>query len=448
MKLVDRLFGPAASESRHSIKTIDDYFGYLGNTYPLGIQTSMSNLSEEPNPTGFDSYANQVFKGHPVVFGAERFRMAVFSQGRYRWRNRKTYDLIESGPGASQLRLLEKPWPAGNTSDLNARMLLHGDLGGNAYMVRPEPDLITFLRPDWCSIVLGSTLNEESPALAPDARFVGVMFSPPLGGDARFYPANEVAHFAPIPDPTAHFRGMSWLTPIIRELRPDMQATEYKMKFFTQGATPNFALKADPSVTVEQLRAFKEMIEEESGGLANAFKTLYLGGGMDPVPIGNSFKDMDFSSLQGKAETRILMAAGVHAVLVGASEGMQGSALNAGNYKQVRRNFSDVDLQNLFNQAASSLETLLTVPPSGELVVDQRNIPFLQDDAQDQADIQMKQASAITTLVRDGFEADSAVKAVTTNDMRKLVHTGKTSVQLQEPTDPTATTNSNDGGST
>lgn len=442
MRLWQRLLQPAG-EQRHSVTSIDDYFNYMSNAYPFGMPTSMSHVDREPPPSGFEGYV-ETFKSHPVVYGAIRFRTSVFSQARYQWQNVQTGNMF----GNQELNILEQPWPGGSTSNLNSRMLLHGDLGGNAYIIRPERNRLSFMRPDWCTIILGSNILTDTPALAEDAEFVGVMYSPPAGsggGEPRIYLADQVAHFAPMPDPSFHFRGMSWLTPVIRELMPDRLATEYKMKFFQQGATPNFALKADPAVTVEQLRAFKEMIEQESGGLRNAFKTLYLGGGMDPVPLGNTFTDMDFSGLQGKAETRILMAAGVHPVLAGASEGMQGASLNAGNFKQVRRNFSDIDLQALFLEAASSLQTILRVPTTltngvqvgSRLTVDPRNIPFLQDDQIDQAEIQAKQASAIATLIRDGYEPDAAVDAITTNDMRKLVgrHSGNLSVQLQ-PAEP------------
>ena len=45
----------------------------------------------------------------------------------------------------------------------------------------------------------------------------------------------------------------------------------------------------------------------------------------------------------------------------------------------------------------------------------------------------MKDAQTMRTLVDGGFDPASVVAAVTTGDMNKLIHTGKTSVQLQAP---------------
>jgi hypothetical protein len=249
------------------------------------------------------------------------------------------------------------------------------------------------------------------------------------------YLPDEVSHFAPMPDPQANYRGMSWLTPVIREIQADNASTDHKLKYFTNAATPNLAIKFDAAQTKEQVQGFKELLEEEQRGLANAYRTLYLGGGADTTVIGSNLQELDFKNVQGKAETRILMAAGVHPVLAGASEGMQGSSLNAGNYNQVRRNFSDIDLQDLFEEAASSLEVLVRRPDDAELTVDSRHIPFLQDDQKDQSEIQANQAAALRQLSDGGWQPDAAVEFITTNDPKKLIgnHTGLLPVQVQPP---------------
>jgi hypothetical protein len=265
-------------------------------------------------------------------------------------------------------------------------------------------------------------------------RFYRVTDVPLPGETEARRPRSKVAHFAPMPDPLAHFRGMSWLTPVVREVLGDKAMVEHKLKFFEQGATPNMVITFDATQTVEQVKAFKELVEEEHSGLKDAYKTLYLGGGSDATIVGADIRQIDFARTQGKSETRILMAAGVHPVIAGASEGMQGASLNSGNFAQVRRIFSDIHLQDLWREAAASLQVLIdNRPPASELAMDGRRIPFLQEDQKDEAEIQRAQSRAITALVRDGFTAESTVAAVVANDMGLLEHTGLTSVQLQRP---------------
>lgn len=420
-----------AGEKRHSIQTVNDFImAFGGHQYPLGMPQTIRGDSEPP-PATFEAYAIQLFGANPVVWAAESIRKAVFSQAEFVWRD------ITSGQatGASpSLELLRRPWPAGSTSRLLTKALLHADLGGNAYVLRaPQgPPRLQLMRPDRVTIILGSQLEPDDPSLAEDAELAGYMYTPP-GGRPRLYFPDQVGHIAFMPDPLATFRGMSWLTPVVREIQGDKIMTEHKLKFFEQGATPNLVIRFDADQTIKQVKAFKELAEEENTGLENAYRTLYMGGGADATVVGSNLAQLDYSTTQGKAETRILMAAGVHPVIAGASEGMQGASLNAGNFGQVRRIFSDIRLQDMWNEASAGLESIVTPPAGARLAVNHSHIPFLQDDAKDEAEIQRSQSRAIAQYVREGFTPESVVDAIATNDVTKLVFDERfISVQLQK----------------
>jgi hypothetical protein len=424
-------------EERHDISTVNDWImAFGGHQYPLGLPQTIRG-DKEPPPTTFEAYAVQMFGANPVVWSAVQARKAVFSQGRFQLRRKRNGELWG---GERELGLLERPWTGGTTKKLLTRSLLHADIGGNAYGLsipgRARPR-IQLMRPDYVTIVMGSELEPDEPSLAEDAELVGYMYAPP-GIKPRFYFADEVGHFAPMPDPLATFRGMSWFTSVVREVLGDKQATEHKLKFFEQGATPNLIIRFDTSQTLSQVKAFKELVEEDHQGLADAYRTMYLGGGADATIVGKDLQQTDFAAIMGKAETRILMAAGVHPVIAGASEGMQGASLNAGNFVAIRRLFSDVHLQDLWGDVAAAFSTLVKVPSDSDLVIDDRHIPFLQDDAKDDAEISFTRARAITLYVREGFTEESAKLAVTTGDESVLKHTGLMSVQLQAPVDPNA----------
>ena len=67
----------------------------------------------------------------------------------------------------------------------------------------------------------------------------------PLGIDRepQFYGVDEVAHYSPCLDPDAMWRGMSWLIPIIREVRADQAMTSYKQVHLDNGAMPGLVVK-------------------------------------------------------------------------------------------------------------------------------------------------------------------------------------------------------------
>jgi phage portal protein BeeE/2'-5' RNA ligase len=401
-------------------------FGGFGGGWPW-LQTTMGGIDREKVAAS----AAGAYKSSGPVFSLVLARIRVFSQVRFQWtrmQGSQPGDLF----GTSELSVLENPWPNGTTSDLLARMELHDSLAGNAYVRRTRRDRLNVLRPDLVTIILGSNENPGDPALAADTEVAGYLYTP-AGARPQVFLPEEVAHFAPIPDPWFHFLGQSWITPVLQELRGDQAATEHKWAFFQNSASPNIAIKFDPAVSIEMVKQFKELLEEEHRGLAKAFKTLYLGGGADTTVVGSSFKDMDYGVLQGRAESRLASAAGVHPTIVGFAEGLAGSSLNAGNFGAARRLFGETTLPHLWGNAAASLQSIVRPPDSRASLWYDDRVPFMRQDASDQASIQSQQASTITALVRDGFTPESAVQAIRNSDLSLLVHSGLVSVQLWEP---------------
>jgi phage portal protein BeeE len=231
---------------------------------------------------------------------------------------------------------------------------------------------------------------------------------------------------------------MSWLTPIVREIMGDQAATEHKLKFFDNGATVNLAVSLDGEMvgTPEKFEKWIEAFDKQLAGTANAYKTLYLAAGATATPIGADMKQIDFKEVIGKGETRIAAASGVPPVIVGLSEGLEASTYS--NYAQARRAFADRTMRPLWRSAAAALATIIDVPSGAELWYDDRDIPFLQEDVKDEAEIQQVRANTIKQLVEAGYDPESVVDAIDAGDMTLLKHTGLYSVQLQKPgTQPT-----------
>ena len=60
-------------------------------------------------------------------------------------------------------------------------------------------------------------------------------------------------------------------------------------------------------------------------------------------------------------------------------------------------------------------------------------VSALKDDIRSAAEVRQLNSQAIRALVDTGFTADSVVAAITSDDFKRLVHTGLFSVQLQAP---------------
>ena len=400
----------------------------------------------------FEGYAAGAGKASAVVFACCYARMRVFASGQFLWRDRVNGELgvMYDSP---DLQLLRRPWPGGTLKNLLSWMEVDATYAGNSYQTtcddlgrygnasRGGPNRrITRLRPDWVTLVIGSYSDDP---YAVDAHVVGLIYEPPmsgLGGYSRQPPVvllpSEVSHHAPVPDPIARFRGMSWLTPVLRDISSDLAATEHKLKRFENGAALQTVVSLDKDVTPTAFAEFVKMFRAGHEGVENAYKTLFLGGGADVTVVGADMQKMDFKNLTGSGETRIAAAAGVHPVVVGLSESLAGSSLNAGNYSAARRNVADGTLTDLWTEAAGSLETLFARPrPEAELCIDKRDVAFVREDAKDIAEIQRTQAAALRQLLDAGYEPDAAVAFLQSDDVGRLAgqHSGLFSVQLQRP---------------
>jgi phage portal protein BeeE len=247
---------------------------------------------------------------------------------------------------------------------------------------------------------------------------------------------SEVCHWMPNPDPDASFRGMSWLTPVVREVEADRLMTTHKRKYFENGATPNMVIKHDVAANEEKVKRFAAMMDEKHGGVGNAYRTLNLYPGADLTVVGNDFKQIDFKQVQGAGETRIAAAAGVPPVIAGFSEGLQAATYS--NYAQARRRLADGTIHPLWQNMAGSMEPLIPAagtPPGHDwrLWYDVSDVPFLREDAADAANITHTKAATIVQYVNGGFTPESAILAASSGDESLLVHTGLVSVQLQPP---------------
>ncbi len=431
---------PIAALGRGRKGTIS--FGGTGGRWELPpFWTNEAARDREDIESNFVGYVQGAYKANGVVFACILTRLLIFSEARFQWQrfaNGRPGELF----GTPELGLLERPWPNGTTGELLARMEQDASLSGNFFatkVVDAAGARLRRMRPDWVTIVTGSRSDDP---LALDARVVGYVYAPKhedgkTDPDPELLTPDTVAHWSPIPDPEAQWRGMSWLTPIVREIKADSAATAHKLNYFEHGTTGGIVIKYDKAVKQEVVEAFAAKWKDAHHGKDNAYKTFHLGGGADIATLGADLKQLDFKVTQGAGETRIAAAAGVGAVMAQLSEGLAGSSLNAGNFNAARRRLADGTMRPNWRTASGALEPLVSPLPAGagRLWYDVRDVPFLQEDQKDEAEIQAKQAATIKSLVDAGFKPDDAVNAVTSGDLRGLVgkHSGLYSVQLQKP---------------
>ena len=411
----------------------------------------------ETAPTDGEGYATYGLMGNPIIFALCATRMMIFAQARFLYQNLSEDGRPEEYSWDTALKLLDKPWPNGQSTDLMCRMIQDVDLHGNFYAVTEgvrakRSQRLRRLNPAWVDIILSADPRE---AAASDVE--GYRYRPGGSHDKDkwvYYPVDgsngKVAHWAPYPDPLAMYRGMTWMTPIVRDIMADTAAAKHKGKFFENAATPNLVISYPPDLEEDEVKEFMALLKPKHGVNA-AYETMYLGGGADVTVVGAKMDQMAFKEVIGHGETRMAAAAGIHPVVAGFSEAMQGASLNAGNFGQAKRNTVDKTMVFLWVTAANSLSVLVPEKSRKRLWYDDRDVPFTREDQEAIANILNVESGALLKLVREGFTPESIVTAMMKSGAKgswdELLHSGLLSVQLQPPGETGGSTLNDPNGS-
>jgi phage portal protein BeeE len=371
---------------------------------------SLSSQPIEKIGNDFQSFVQRGYLNNGIVYGCITARLVLFAQGVFKLRNKRDKTERDLSP---RLEILNKPWPGGSTAEMLSRIEQDTSLAGNWYLYQAEPDQLQRLRPDWTDIVLDPSGRER----------VGYMYH--RGGrvnDPAGLPmtVDEVIHGSPYPDPMAAFRGTSWIASVTEEVQSDIAMTRHKRQFFSNAATPNLLVTLQHTLKPEQRDVWRDMLNSTFGGTGNAWKTMVLEEGADAKIIGKAV-NLGFTDTQAGGENRIAVAAGVPSVVLGIKEGAEQATYN--NYGSALGHMANFTTQHMWNDTTAVLTNAAPVPTGWELVIDTSDIPALQQDAQDLAVVTETQARTIRDLTDGGFTAESAIEAVTGNDLTLLVET-------------------------
>ena len=387
------------------------------------VQTWGNGRGTESIAPTFVSYAADGYSSNGPVFACLNARLRYIGQAEFKFQDLARRSLY----GTEALLLLENPWPNGTTSDLLKKMEQHASLAGNAFVWRAAPDRLVCLRPDYVEIVSADFGGYREP--------IGYVFHPGgVGsGDEVFIPVDDMAHWAPIPDPLADYRGMSWLTPIAREVNADVAMTQHRQRFFDSNATPNLVIRYDSPLGASTVAEIAERWNARYGGPNNAGGTAILDRGADLTVVGQSFEQMRFNDVQAAGEARIAAASGVPAIVAQIQAGLDSGTY--ANYSQAMKAFANGTLADLWSSAVAALAKFVTVPDGARLWYDTGNIPALQDAETARAEAAATNASALSTLIQAGYKPDAGVDAVNAGDLSLLTgqHSGLVSVQMQAP---------------
>src|SRR5215472_2868416 len=359
--------------------------------------------------------AQQAYSTNGVVAAVITARVMLLSEAVFKLRNKVDKSLY----GTEDLRILEYPWPNGTAGDLWAAMEQDVSLAGNAFIWKPEPDLLVRLPPAEVTIISELT---RGPA-GTYRRVIGYDWDPSRstgkpGQDAQSFTVDEVAHWTGLKvDPLANYRGMSWLTPVLRDIAADSGMTTYKSQYLDHG-TPIAAVRYPARLKPETIDSAVERLQAKYGGVGNAFKPLIFDQGADPM-MGSGLQELDFAAVQGAGAERICSAGQVDPIILG----LRGSSRTVGAaYADAMRRFADNWARPSWRSACAALQKLVpNVPPRGvELWFDTSDIAALQAAETERAQVTQVNAAALLVLRQAQATRESVIAAVTSGDISQL----------------------------
>ena len=366
--------------------------------------------------------AQQAYETNGVVFACMLARIMLLSEVTFKLRSLTSKKLY----GTEDLRILEYPWENATAGELVARMEQDVSLAGNAFVAKVEDDELFRLPPAEVTII-----SEEVTSSLTGATYkrpIGYDWDPKQGisslanynggrnPKAQHFTVDEIAHWSPIPDPLANFRGMSWLSPILREVYADTAMLSYKTMYLDRGQ-PVQAVKYAAKLQPATIDAVVERMMAKYGGVSNAWRPLIIDQGGDPM-MSAPLKDLDYRAVQAGGEHRICMAAGVPSTVVGLQ-----SAESNETFETAMRRFSDMYARWAWRTLCATLQKFVpNIPARGvQLWYDTSDIAALQAAETERAQVTQVHAAATLTLVQAGFTRDSVLSAVASGDWSLLV---------------------------
>jgi hypothetical protein len=427
---------PSPQRSSHGPYSLDQYLadmaamGWHGGT---GFTQTLADGRKVSWPSTNIPATTGRLQSNGASWTVSHFVARNFGAGRFVFRR------ISPGgrPGefftSSALTPLQSATPGLSQSQILVRAYLDACAGGNSYWTTPrklgleDSDRAVRLPLGQVQIVVvpgpgGFGWEKAGYVYSPDPKDPGLV---------HFLDLDQVAHFMPWPDPADPYRGMSWMTPHLRQVYTDELLTDHVANYFLNAATPNLIVRYPVEVDSDEIAAYKKVYEAVNSGPANAGRAVHVGGGVDITPAGANLADAGASLISQMSQAALAAAAGVPAILVG----FAGASASEPEYVaqgQARRLFADATLWPLWNDAAAAFSTLIAPPPGGpaELAIDGRDVPMLREDSKDQAEVLAVLIGALNAAVMNGWDPETAKAAVLAGDLSLLTHTGALSVQL------------------
>lgn len=298
------------------------------------------------------------------------------------------YNEVESHP---LLDLLDQPNAETTKTDFIYLLQSHKKLTGDAFWLKIRNGraivALRSLPPDKIILNLQSP-TETDPTVIESYHYVDTVDGQKV--DITYDPA-DIIHFKK-PNPDNPFRGLGAVEALADDIDLDNLTIETTKKFFINGAITNFVLSTEAKVTDEQLKRLRAEMRASYAGANNAYKAMILGGGLKPVDISYTNKEMEFLGQLEWYRDKIMYGFGNTKASLGMIDDVN-RASHEGSIIEWQRNTIKPDMESIINTLNEYL-----VPEFGANLVLGFCDPVPEDRADDIAEVKDLYPIGVMTL--------------------------------------------------
>lgn len=281
------IIGRASPETPAPIEPVEKFIDVLGGFFDF----SKHQLSNEKTVSTQILKANKgwVYRNNDAIAQeVSKMEFELYTVGLSA--GEIVYNEIQSHP---LLDLLDKWNPETTKSDALYMLQSHKKLSGDAFLLKIRNGMQTValrsLPPDKITLIF-QVGTMDSPSVVS-----GYHYQDSIDGNRVdvTYALEDVIHFKKT-NPNNPYRGLGAVEALAETIDLDNLTTETTKKFFQNGAITNFVLSTESKITDEQLKRLRAEMRSDYSGASNAYKAMILGGGLKPVDISYTNKEMEF----------------------------------------------------------------------------------------------------------------------------------------------------------
>lgn len=298
------------------------------------------------------------------------------------------YNEVQSHP---LLDLLDQPNPETTKSDAIYVIQSHKKLAGDAFWlkIRNNNQVIALrqLPPDKIILNLDQPTDTD-PTIIKSFNYKDVIDGNKI--DITYEP-KDIIHFKK-PNPNNPFRGLGAVEALADDIDLDNLTIETTKSFFKNGAITNFVLSTEVKVNDDQIARLEAQMRKKHSGASNAYRAMILGGGLKPVDISYTNREMQFLEQLAWYRDKIMIGFGNTKASMGMIDDVN-RASHEGSIIEWQRNTVKPDMEAIVNTLNEFL-----VPEFGDNLILGFCDPVPEDRSDDIQEVKDLYPTGVITL--------------------------------------------------